>query len=293
MNAKSDPRPPSETTTRRERRAAERAARKGGPAATTIAAKPAGPSMLVISAAAVAIALVVIVALILVSGGLGGDSVKAISEPDVPAPPQELRVGRSLGDPEAPVVVEAFEDPQCPACGLYTERIEPLLVGGPVSDGTVFLTYRDFPFIGQESIDAAIALRAAEALDGKFWDYHTVLFHNQDGENKGAFSRERLGDIAELVGLDRTAFLEALDDPQHLAAVEAERAEGAARGVNSTPTIFVNGQLMRGVPTWEDLSAAIAAAAAASPAPAASGAPAASAASPAPAASATASPAAG
>lgn len=221
--------------------------------------------MLMISGIAVLIGIVAIVALVAVSGGLGGNEVQAVSRPDVPAPAQALRVGRSLGDPEAAVTVDAYEDPQCPACGLFTERIEPLLVAGPVAEGKVFFTYKDFPFLGPESFDAAVAMRAAEALDGKFWDYHQLVFHNQDGENGGAFSLDRLADMAELVGLDRDAFLAEMENPAHLAAVDAELEEGRQLGVNSTPSLVVNGEVIRGVPTWEDLAAQIEAAAADGP----------------------------
>jgi protein-disulfide isomerase len=217
--------------------------------------------MLLISVAAIVIGFVVIAALIAVSGGLGSSGPDPVQAAEIPAPAQDLRVGRSLGDPEAPVKIEVYEDFQCPACGLYTERVEPLLIAGPVTDGTVFLTIMDFPFIGQESLDAAVAARAAEALDGRFWDYHGLLFHNQNGENQGAFSRDRLADMAELAGLDRQAFLDSLDDPVLLREVEAERDEGTALGVSSTPTLFVNGELLRGVPTWDDLSQRIEAAA--------------------------------
>lgn len=260
MTVKHDPGPSIESLSRKERRAAERSARKGG-APTRKAPQSSGPSMIVITAVAVVIGLVAVVALVAISGGLGGSEATAVSKPDVPAPAQELRVGRSLGDPEAPVKIEAFEDPQCPACGLYTTRIEPLLVAGPVSEGKVFLTYKDFPFLGPESLDAAVALRVAEKLDGKFWDYHQLVFHNQDGENQGAFSIDRLADMAVLLGLDREDFLAGMEDPEILAAVQSEYQEGQDLGVNSTPSLIVNGELVRGVPTWEALSQQIDAAA--------------------------------
>ncbi len=100
-------------------------------------------------------------------------------------------------------------------------------------------------------------MHVAEEMDGKFWDYHDVLFHNQSGENQGAFTLERLADIAETVGLDRDVFLAEMDDSKYLAAVEAETAEGRGLSVNSTPTLIINGELMPGVPTWDDLEAAI------------------------------------
>lgn len=217
--------------------------------------------MWLITGAAIAIALVAIVGLVVVSGGFEDEQLPAVSMPEVPAPAQELRAGRSLGDPEAPVKIDVFEDPQCPACGVYTERIEPLLIAGPVTDGQVFLTYRDFPFLGQESLDASIAMRVAEEMDGKFWDYHALVFHNQEGENQGAFSLDRLADMAELLDLDRETFLAGMEDPAHLQAVQAEAAEGAALDVSSTPSVVVNGEVLRGVPEWEALKERIAAAA--------------------------------
>lgn len=265
MSTKDDPRATTAAPSRKERRAAERSARKKGVVVASGPSRSSGPPMFVITLAAVVIGVIAVVALIAVSGGFGGSEVAAVSKPDEPPPAQELRVGRSLGDPEAPVRIDAFEDPQCPACGAFTERIEPLLIAGPVSDGTVFYTFKDFPFLGQESLDTAVAMRVAEEMGGKFWDYHQLVYHNQEGENQGAFSRERLADIAELVGLDREAFLEAMADPQHLAAVEAEYASGVELGVNSTPTLVVNGELVRGVPDWDELSAQIEAAAAGDP----------------------------
>jgi len=183
-----------------------------------------------------------------------------VTAADVPPPAEELQQGRSLGDPDAPVKIEVFEDPQCPACGLYNKNVEPLLRAGPITRGEVFLTYRDMAFLGQESFDAAAAMRVAESLDGKFWAYHDVVFHNQDGENQGAFTASRLADMAELVGLDREAFLAELEDPRYIGAVEAETAEARTLGVNSTPTLVINGELRPGVPNWDELSAEIAAA---------------------------------
>jgi len=257
----------SDNMTRKQRRAAERAARKkgGGTAAPSSAGGSSGPSMLMISIGALVIGVVAVVALIVVSGGLGGDDSSEIKQPAAgSAPAQELRDGRTLVAAAAvdPVVVEAFEDPQCVHCGTFTKRIEPLLVAGPVSDGTASFTYNDFIIFGEESLDAAVAMRAADELDGKFWDYHQVLFENQQGVEDGSFSRDRLADMAELVGLDRAEFLAELDNPELVTAVADDRARAVELGATSTPTIVVNGELIAGSPSWDDLKAAIEAAAA-------------------------------
>ncbi len=175
MSSRSDQSASGGGTSRKERRAAERSARKGGGPVVTTTTRVLRP---------------------LDDGHHGGRrrhrpprgprarrrqrraSGTTRSQPSPsrtrPRPRPSCAQGRSLGDPDAPVKIEVFEDPQCPACGRYTERIEPLLIAGPVTDGTVFLTYRDFPFLGQESLDAAVAMRVAEDLDGKFWDYHAA-----------------------------------------------------------------------------------------------------------------------
>ncbi|MGZ4158725.1 MAG: DsbA family protein, partial [Bacteroidia bacterium] len=84
-----------------------------------------------------------------------------------------------------------WEDFQCPACGNFTRQIEPTIVDRYVVPGSVRLTFHDDAFIGQESLDAASAARCA-GDQGKFWPYHDWLFANQNGENEGQFSRDRL-----------------------------------------------------------------------------------------------------
>jgi protein-disulfide isomerase len=270
----SNAKPPSGAPmSRKERRAAERAGRKNSPSSSPTSSGGRGSSgVLIISAAAIAIGVIVVLALIALTGGFNDNRTStAIAAPDTAAPAEALRQGRTLVAPDAvdPVDIQAFEDPQCPHCGNFTKNIEPLLVAGPISDGTASFTYNDFVIFGAESRDAAIAMRVAEDMGGKFWDYQHALYFNQKGENDGSFSRSRLADIAVLVGLDRAEFLQRMDDPAYAQAVDADKARGVALGVTSTPTLFVNGKMMAGVPAWQDLKAAIEEAAQASPAPSA------------------------
>lgn len=267
--------PPS---TRKERRAAERAAHKSPTASAAMKPSPSSSPVILITIGVVIVGVVLLALLLLSQGNDDGAPIKTVET----GTPQELRDGRSLGSPDAPVKLLVFEDPQCPVCGRFTREIEPLLVASYIKDGTVQLTYKDMVFIGKESQDAAVGMRAAEQLAGRFWDFHDIVYENQDGENQGAFSRERLGQMAETIGLDKAAFLALLDDPTLIAAMNAEVAEAQAQGINQTPTLVINGQVRAGLPTWDELSATIeAAAAAAAPAstPAAS-APASSAAAP-------------
>jgi protein-disulfide isomerase len=247
---------------RKERRAAERAARKSG---GSNSAKPSssggssGPSIAIISIGAIVIGIVVVAALLLVSGGLDGDTAAAVEEPDHPAPAAELRDGLTLvaEGVTPPVAIEVFEDVQCPHCQTFTDNVEPLIIAEHVTSGLASLTYNDYIIFGDKSTEAAVAMRAADELGDAFWDYHHTLFYNAaDGE----FTRSWFGDIAESVGLDRAAFLELLDDDGLAADVAASNALAASYGISSTPSVVVNGELI-GTPTWEELDAAVRAAA--------------------------------
>jgi protein-disulfide isomerase len=250
-------------TTRRSRRAAERAARRSSGSSTSTGPSAASRSpVLWVTVGVLVVGVLAVIVLMLASGGLGG-GLPPVSAANAAPPPVELRDGRTLGDPAAPVRMELWEDPQCPACKIFTSRIEPLLVAGPIRDGDVQLTYRDFVFIGPESLDAAIAMRVAEDLGGTFWEFRDLLYANQQGENVGGYARDRLADIAELVGLDRAAFLAAMDDPAYAEAVQAETEEGRSIQIASTPSYTLNGALESGVPSWDDMRAQIEAAVAA------------------------------
>ena len=245
---------------RKERRAAERAARKSGKSTSTSSSGgSSGPSMLVVGIGAVVIGLVIVAVLVLLSGGLGGNDTTAVEELDTPAPAEELRQGRTLVAEGAtpPVEVILFEDVQCPHCQTFTRLVEPRIIAEHVIPGTASLTYNDYIIFGEDSIDAAVAMRAADELDGAFWDYHHTLFHNAED---GPFTRAWLTDIAESVGLDREAFGELLSDEALRDAVAEDQARGSGFGVGSTPSVVVNGELLV-APTWEDLDAAIEAAA--------------------------------
>ncbi len=120
------------------------------------------------------------------------------------------------------------------------------------------------------STDAAIAARCADR-QGRFWDYYEVLFWNQGlTENSGAFTRERLLAMADLLALDHDTFQACLSDQTLRTAVVLETADGRTAGVASTPTLFINGTKVTGLKDYSTVAALIAAAAP-SAAPAGSG----------------------
>lgn len=228
--------------------------------------------MVLVSAAALIGGLCLVAVLVFVGLGRGGPGA-SIRPAAVGLPVTTLIDGRSMGRADAPVTIDVWADFQCPVCERFATEIEPLLRAEPIAAGTVRLTYRDNAFIGPESLDAAVAARIADAQGGAFWRFHDLLYANQGPhENDGSFSRDRLGAMAASLGLDRSAFVAALDDPALVAAVRDETATGLGLGINQTPTLVVNGTIYTGLPDWTVLSTRIdeLAAAAASPSPAAS-----------------------
>ena len=91
--------------------------------------------------------------------------------------------------------------------------------------------------------DACLAACAAECArrQGRFWEYHDVLF-----ENNEHLERDSLFRYARDLGLDITQFRTCLDDPATMARIAEDVSAGAHLGIESTPTIFINGRRIQG-----------------------------------------------
>lgn len=148
----------------------------------------------------------------------------------------------NMGNPDATVKVVEFADFQCPYCQLYWQQVEPTIVSDYVATGKIYYTYAPMAFLGQESVDSAEAAYCAND-QGKFWEYRDMLFTNHTGENVGDFTTAKLQLFAQKLGLDTTAFNQCLSSGKYQTAVDDANNYASSQGVNSTPTIMVNGQL--------------------------------------------------
>ena len=119
--------------------------------------------------------------------------------------------------------------------------MEPKLVDRYVQRGTLRLEWRDFPYLGQESVNAAVAARAAQA-QGRFWEYHDLLYENQSG----GFSDERLVELAREAGLDVERFRSDLASRRYEEAVAQDFQKGQQAGISGTPTFIINGEVLAG-----------------------------------------------
>jgi protein-disulfide isomerase len=104
----------------------------------------------------------------------------------------------------------------------------------------VKLVFKNFPIRNHKfAMPAAIAALAAER-QGKFWEFHDLLFKDYNRLNE-----QKVKEIAQKLKLDMDKFDKDRKDPQIKAMINRDVAEGNRAGVRGTPTVFVNGRLLR------------------------------------------------
>jgi protein-disulfide isomerase len=183
---------------------------------------------------------VVIIGALLIAGVLIWPT---LNRKEVKTNPRPMADYSSMGDPNAPVKVEEFSDYQCPYCKLFKDEQEPKLIKDYIETGKVHFTYTPFSFLGPESVKAAEAAYCA-ADQGKFWEYHDLLFENQAGENKGTFNRNKFISLATDLKLDSLAFQTCIDTNKNAQKVQDNLTYGKSKGVTGTPFFLVNDQLV-------------------------------------------------
>ncbi len=152
------------------------------------------------------------------------------------------------GNQTATVTIVEFTDFQCPSCA----KSQPVLEAVAAEFGDkIKLVVRDFPL--EQHTFAFKAAEAAEAAreQGKYWEYIAILFQNQT-----ALEVPKLKEYATQVGLDRPKFDAALDSNKFAEKVRRDLKDGMKVGVNSTPTVFINGRRVKDR-SRESLKAAI------------------------------------
>ena len=157
--------------------------------------------------------------------------------------PAKVRVAydpaRLRGSPQAPVMIVEFSDFQCPFCRKVQSTLKNML---EKYQGQVSLSYRDFPLRGMHS-QAELAAEASRcALEqGKFWEYHDLLFGNPDKLNQSG-----VAGMAQSLGLNEKQFDACLSSGRYTKQVEQDLQDGIRAGVEGTPGIFINGILLSG-----------------------------------------------
>lgn len=207
-----------------------------------------------IAAVVGALVLIVAVALAVVRPWEAAAPAADAQRTDVALVDESTHVLDDAGD-GAPVVVEFF-DYECPSCGQFHPIVEDLR---DRYEGQVTFAVRYFPLPGHpDAVPAALAAEAA-AQQGELEGMHALLFERQQQWSGTEDAASAFRGYAEELGLDLAAFDAAVADPATLDRIQHDADAGVALGVPSTPTFFVDGEMVE-LQRYDDVETAIQAA---------------------------------
>lgn len=173
-------------------------------------------------------------------------------QPTAPIPPV-VQGENVIGNLTASTTLVEYSDFQCPACAAVEPMMKDLM---SQFQSQVKFVYRYFPLPSHSFGQLSAEMAEAAARQGKFWEMHDKLFETQrDWSNSGDARQIFLG-YAQGLGLNMAQFNNDLNSPELKAKIAAEAAGGAAAGVNSTPSFFVNGQKIE-LQNYDDLRVAL------------------------------------
>ncbi len=157
----------------------------------------------------------------------------------------------ALGAVQAPVVLVEYADFRCPFCGVFARETKPELMRY-VDEGTLRIEFRDLPIFGQQSVDAAVAGRAA-AAQGRFWPFYDAVYADAPQRGHADLTASALTGYAKQAGVpDLERFRDDMASDTLLAQVQSDLAEAQQLGVSSTPLFLVGEEPILGAqPTAE------------------------------------------
>lgn len=210
---------------------------------------------------------VAVVAVLLIAGLIGWGVLANQEKADagkLTTPSVAVDDGTAFSVGTGPVVVDLYEDFMCPICNEFEKTTGPT-IKQLISENKVTVRYHPVSILdrysnGTEYSTRAAGAVAAAAVDGKFAEYHDVLFANQPAENSDGLSDAKLIELGKSVGLG-DSFVTAVNDRTYDSWVTKATETFSARGYNGTPTIVVAGKKVEGpdqtLPTPEIFSQAV------------------------------------
>ena len=143
-----------------------------------------------------------------------------------------------LGSASAPITIVEFGDYQCEMCYHWYHNTRADVIDNYIDTGKANLVFMDLPFLGRDSITAAQATYCADD-QGKYWDYHTVLYNFQEEVDNGWANRDRLNSFAFNLDLNLDEFNRCMDSEKYAKRVKANYDEAVGQGAQATPTFIL------------------------------------------------------
>jgi len=145
-----------------------------------------------------------------------------------------------LGSENAPITMIEFGDYQCFYCNNFFHNTESDIVKNYIDTGKVKLYFKDFTIIGQDSVAAANAAHCAQE-QGKFWEYHDILYTNWAGENTGWASAANQTQFSKQLGLDQDEFNQCMNQSKYIPLIRSSVSDANNLGLTGTPDFFIIG----------------------------------------------------
>ena len=169
--------------------------------------------------------------------------------PSQPSVPGKIMVSLDddpfKGNPNAPVTIIEFSDFQCPFCSRFFQQTLPQIETDYIDTGKVKFVYRDLPLDNLHP-NARPAHIAAECADeqGKFWDYHDILFEKQSEWNRLAATdlQSTLSQYASDLGLQSSIFENCLKSDKIADEVNKDALDAARVGATGTPAFYIGNE---------------------------------------------------
>lgn len=152
------------------------------------------------------------------------------------------------------IVIDEYSDFQCPACAQAAPVLEELRQKYP---DKIEINFHHFPLPYHRLSKKAAEASEAAREQGKFWEYHDLLFKKQDEWSKAENTAEFLKKYARDLKLDVKKFEQDLNSGKYLLKIEESVKEGNEKKIEATPTFFVNGQKITGFKNWEEFKKAV------------------------------------
>ncbi len=154
-----------------------------------------------------------------------------------------------VGNPNAPVTMAYWFDYQCPFCRRFEEDAMTQLMKDYVNTGKVKVVFKDFQFLGPDSQTAGLAERAVwEVSPDKFYTWHKAMYDKQDNENGGWGNKADILALTKSLGIDSVKVEQLMTSKaaDYQEAMDADKAEGGAFGINGTPGSIIGKNLISG-----------------------------------------------
>jgi protein-disulfide isomerase len=172
------------------------------------------------------------------------------------------QLGDRLGDSDAPITIDVFNDVQCTRCAAYQLDVVDPLINEYARTGEAQMIFRHFP-LGVKTVTLGGIGAAAAGQQDREWQYAELFMRNLDQVPELGVSQEFLNEIAAAVPkMDVIAWEEAVNGDEAETSARAGNDLATELKIPADPAVVVTGpagsEELDGAPTLEEIEAAIA-----------------------------------